>query len=146
MNRWQRRLVNTGKRLRGAGYGCMNFDGHVPYPVCKAWARDTLRFDFATRPGMCLFSTILNCSKQRGVPLNSQRVRGWLGSTDMPARVVDAKLARNRFACLNADSLDNGYVVSRLEQLFSEPAPWELDAATWPRRSRAVRRLVAVAG
>ena len=136
LNRWERRLVNTGRRLRSAGYRALNFDGHVPYPLRKDWVKDALRFDFATRPGMCVFSTILNCSKERGAPLDSQHVRGWLGKPDLGERAIDKKLARNQFACLNANSLHNPYIVSRLEQHFPKPAPWELDAAHWPRPSR----------
>ena len=136
--KWQRRLVKTGRRLRSLGYPAKNFDGHVPYPLRKEWVREALRFDFAAKPGMCVFSTILNCSHEAGARLDSQPVRGWLGSLDMTAREVEAKLAKNQFACLNANSLDNPYIVSRLEQLFPEPAPWELDAATWLRRSRKV--------
>jgi hypothetical protein len=136
LSRWQRRLTNTGRKLRTAGYRAMDFDGHVPYPLRKDWIKDALRFNFASKPGMCVFSTIINCGKQRGARLDSQPVRGWLGSADMSARLVDAKLAKNQFACLNAHSMDNSYVVSRLEQLFPEAAPWELDAAKWPRRSR----------
>jgi len=133
---WQRRLLNTGKRLRRFGFPAMNFDGHVPYPLRKAWVKEVLRFDFAAKPGMCLFSTIINCGHEPGLPLNSQRIRGWLGRENMPARIVDAKLAKNQFACLNANSLRNPYIVSKLERLFPEPAPWELDGAAWPRRSR----------
>jgi hypothetical protein len=136
MNRWERRLVNTGQRLRRAGYRAMNFDGHVPYPLRKEWVREALRFDFASGPGMCVFSTILNCSKERGAPLAHQRVRGWLGKPDMEKRTIDKKLARNQFACLNAGSINNSYIVARLEELFSRPAPWELDAANWPRLGR----------
>jgi hypothetical protein len=138
LSRWRRRLANTGRRLRSAGYQAMNFDGHIPYPLRKKWVSEALRFDFARKPGMCVFSTILNCSNEPGAPLDSQPVRGWLGQADMAKRVVDAKLAKNRFACLNAKSLQNAYVVSRLEQLFPDPAPWELDGAKWPRRSRKV--------
>jgi hypothetical protein len=108
----------------------MNFDVHIPYPLRKEWMKEALRFDFATEPGMCLFSTILNCSNELGAPLNSQPVRGWLGRAYMAARVVDAKLAKNQFASLNSRSLHNPYIVSRLEQLFPDRAPWELDA--WP--------------
>jgi len=133
MNRWQRRLVNTGQHLRNLGYSAMNFDGHVPYPVRKAWVKEILRFDFAAKPGMCLFSTILNCSNEPGAPLDSRPVRGWLGSADLDRRVIDRKLAQNQFACLNAQSVENAYLVSKLEHLFPDPAPWELDAATWPR-------------
>jgi len=133
---WERRLVNTGRVLRNHGYPAKNFDGHIPYPVKKDWIRQVLRFDFGEQPGMCLFSTILNCSGQSALPLSSDRVRGWLGSNDMAADVVDAKLAKNQFACLNEDSMDNRYVVSRLEQLFPEPAPWEIDAIRWARRRR----------
>jgi len=134
--RWQHRLVNTGRRLRRQGYGAKDFDAHVPYPLRKEWIKEALRFDFATDPGMCVFSTILNCSKEEGVPLGSEPVRGWLGRANMGVKTVKAKLAKNRFACLNASSLDNSYIVSRLEQLFPEPAPWELDGTNWPRRGR----------
>ena len=136
MNRWEHRLVNTGKRLRAAGYRARNFDGHVPYPLRKDWVKEALRFDFAARPGMCVFSTILNCSRERGTPLDSQPVRGWLGKPDLKERKVDKKLAKNQFACLNAASPNNIHVVSRLERLFPDPGPWELDAAKWPRRTR----------
>jgi hypothetical protein len=135
LNRWERRLVNTGQQLRNLGYRAMNFDGHIPYPVRKDWIKEALRFDFAKKPGMCIFSTILNCSKERGAPLDSQHVRAWLGGADMSRRLIDAKLANNQFACLNAQSLENAYLVSRLEELFPEPAPWELDAARWRRRN-----------
>jgi len=134
--RWQLRLVNTGQKLRRAGYRAMNFDGHIPYPLRKQWIKEVLRFDFASNPGMCVFSTIINCSKEHGVPLDSQRVRGWLGKSGLTARQIDAKLAKNQFVCLNARSLDNVYIVSRLEQIFPDPAPWELDAASWSRQTR----------
>jgi hypothetical protein len=134
--RWERRLVNTGVRLRSLGYPARNFDGHVPYPLRKDWVKEALRFDFAAKPGMCVFSTILNCSRERGPRLDSQPVRGWLGGADMAQSAVDAKLGKNRFACLNPNSLDNAYLVAKLEQMFPEPAPWELDAANWPRRSK----------
>ncbi len=136
MNRWQLRLVNTGRRLRKAGFRANNFDGHVPYPLRKDWIREVLRFDFAEQPGMCLFSTILNCSGERGARLDSREIRGWLGKRDMEASEVDKKLRMNQFACLNDASVENPYIVSRLEQLFPKPAPWELDAPTWPRRSK----------
>jgi hypothetical protein len=133
---WDRRLVNTGRILRNQGYSAKNFDGHVPYPLRKEWIREVLRFDFGAKPGMCVFSTILNCSHGPAFPLSSERIRGWLGRDDMAADVVDAKLAKNQFACLNESSMDNGHIVSRLEQLFPEPAPWEIDAARWVRRNR----------
>lgn len=135
-NRWEQRLVNTGHKLRNLGYPAKDFDAHVPYPIRKRWVKQALQFDFATPPGMCVFSTILNCSKQPGIPLRSQRVRGWLGSPEMAPSAIDAKLARNQFACLNPDSLANSHIVSRLEQLFPEPAAWELDAERWRRRRR----------
>ena len=60
-------------------------------------------------------------------------VRAWLGKTKLAPRVVDSRLAKNKFACLNGDSLDDPHIVSRIEQLFPEHAPWELDAATSQR-------------
>ena len=137
-NRWEQRLVNTGQKLRNSGYPAKDFDAHVPYPIRKTWVKDALQFDFATAPGMCVFSTILNCSRQRGLPLESQRVRAWLGGAEMKPSAIDAKLAKNQFACLNPDSLDNSHIVLRMEQLFPEPAPWELDAAQWRRRHGAM--------
>jgi hypothetical protein len=136
---WQRRLFHTGQRLRAAGYRALNFDGHVPYPLRKAWIKEALRFDFAARPGMCIFSTILNCSRRSGVPLDSQCVRGWLGQKNMDPRLVDEKIAANQFVCLNAHSLRNPHTVARLERLFFEPAPWEADGAAWPARTPALR-------
>jgi hypothetical protein len=136
--KWQRRLVNTGDKLRRLGFSTLNFDGHIPYPLKKEWVKEALRFDFAAKPGMCVFSTILNCCNEPRRRLDSQRVRGWLGGVNLTERQVDSKLARNRFACLNANTLNNKYIVSRLEQLFPEPAPWELDGMKWPRRSRKV--------
>src|SRR5271163_1829992 len=56
--KWQRRLVNTGRQLRELGYPALNFDGHVPYPLRKEWVGEALRFAFAAKPGMCVFSTI----------------------------------------------------------------------------------------
>jgi len=127
--RWQLRLVNTGQRLRDAGYPAKNFDTHIPYPLSKEWVKEALRFDFAARPGMCLFSTILNCSMELGEPLKSRHIRGWLTQADLAERVVDARLARCQFACLTDKSVENSHIVSRVEQLFPEPAPWEMDAA-----------------
>jgi hypothetical protein len=34
--------------------------------------------------------------------------------------------------------MENSHIISRVEQLFPEPAPWELDAASWPRRNQAM--------
>jgi hypothetical protein len=116
----------------------MNFDGHVPYPLHKDWVKESLRFDFAAKPGMCIFSTILNCSREPGTLLGSQHVRAWLGPADLADRVVDARLARCQFACLTDKSLDNKYIVSRIEQLFPDPAPWELDATVWPRLNQTI--------
>lgn len=132
---WQRRLVSTGKRLREAGYPALNFDGHIPYPLRKEWIRDALRFDFPTRPGMCVFSTIINCGREPGEPIDAGRVRAWLGGTEITDRAVDSKLAKNKFACLNNGSLSNPYVVAKMEEMFPHPAPWELDGL---ERSRAV--------
>jgi hypothetical protein len=136
--KWQLRLVNTGQRLRSAGYPAMDFDAHIPYPLRKEWVKDALRFDFAARPGMCVFSTILNCSKELGEPLRNQHIRGWLAKADMAEEVVDTRLARCQFACLTDRSMENSHIISRVEQLFPEPAPWELDAASWPRRNQAM--------
>jgi hypothetical protein len=135
MNKWQLRLVNTGTRLRSAGYPAMNFEGHVPYRLQKEWIREALRFDFAVKPGMCVHSTIINCSGERGEPLDSYPVRAWLGMPHISADVVSKKLSRCRFASLNGDSLKNSHIVSTVEQLFPDPAPWELDGASWPRQS-----------
>ena len=137
MNKWQLRLVNTGVRLRSAGYPAMNFEGHVPYPLRKDWIREALRFDFAAKPGMCVHSTIINCSREEGEPLESGPVRGWMGDEDMEAHEVDIKFARNRFASLNNKSTRNASIMSKVELLFPDPAPWELDAASWPRYSLA---------
>lgn len=134
LTKWQLRLLNTGLRLRTAGYPAMNFDCHVPYPLRKDWVREALRFDFAAKPGMCVFSTIINCGKEPGVPLRSKPVRAWLGKADMAEHVIEARLANRQFACLTDKSLENSYLVSRVEQLFPKPTPWELDAAKWPRR------------
>jgi hypothetical protein len=138
LTKWQLRLVHTGLRLRNAGYPAMNFDAHVPYPLHKEWVKEALRFDFAAKPGMCVFSTILNCGKEPGASLDKQHVRAWLGKPDLAEHTVDARLARCQFACLTDKSMENNYIVSTVEQLFPEPAPWELDAATWPRRSQAI--------
>jgi hypothetical protein len=133
---WQQRLVNTGQRLRSAGYPAMNYDSHIPFPLRKEWVKEVLRFDFSVKPGMCIFSTILNCSKELGEPLNSQSVRGWLGKQNITESAVDIKLAKNQFASLNNESVNNSYIISRVEHLFCEPAPWELDAATWPQLNK----------
>jgi hypothetical protein len=130
MTRWQLRMVNTGQQLRNAGYPALFFDAHVPYPLRKVWVKEVLRFDFAKKPGMCVFSTILNCCQEPGTPMKGQNVRAWLGKMELAPRVIDRRLARNKFACLNGDSLNDPYIVSRVEQLFPESAPWELDAAT----------------
>ena len=131
MNKWQLRLVNTGSRLRNAGYPAMNFEGHVPYYLRKEWIREALRFDFAVKPGMCVHSTILNCSGECGEPMDSSPVRAWLGAAHLSVDAIDRKLAKSRFASLNNESLRNPYIVSRVEQLFPKPAPWELDSASW---------------
>jgi hypothetical protein len=135
LNRWQVRLVNTGRQLRRLGFSSLNFDCHIPYPLRKKWLKNVLRFNFAASPGMCLFSTILNCSKVRASRLDREPIRAWLGSRDMSAGIIDAKLSRNQFACLNELSLQNPRIVSRLEQRFPYAAPWERDAAHSPRRS-----------
>jgi hypothetical protein len=136
--KWHLRLINTGQRLRDAGYPAMNFDAHLPYPLRKAWVREALRFDFTVKPGMCVFSTILNCSKQPGKAIENRHIRGWLPNAETTDEVVDARLGRCQFACLADDSLKNNYIVRRMEQLFPEPAPWELDAATWPQVSKTI--------
>jgi hypothetical protein len=138
MSPWQLRMVNTGVKLRNAGYPAFFFDGHVPYPLRKAWVKEVLRFDFAKKPGMCLFSTILNCCREPGMPMKGHRVRAWLGGIGLEPGVVDARLVKNRFACLTGDSLKNTHIVSRVEQLFSESAPWELDGATQTHGCRAL--------
>jgi len=137
INSWQRRLINTGLKLRNAGYPAMNFEGHIPYPLRKDWIKEALRFDFAAKPGMCVHSTIINCSGEIGIPLNSGFVRGWLGKAEMTEREIDKGLAENQFASINGDSIKNSYLISRVEQLFPEPAPWELDAKIWPQLGQA---------
>jgi hypothetical protein len=141
MTSWQLRMVNTGVQLRNAGFSSFFYDAHVPYPLRKLWVREVLRFNFAKKPGMSLFSTILNCCQEPGMAMKGQHVRAWLGAKGLEPRVVDSRLAKNRFACLTGDSMDNAHIVSRLEQLFPDPAPWELDAATWPRLSRTKEHL-----
>jgi hypothetical protein len=143
MTPWQLRMIHTGNKLRDAGYSSRFFDAHVPYPLHKAWVKEALRFDFARKPGMCVFSTILNCCGEPGMPMQGQRVRAWLGEAALPPEVVDSRLARNRFACLTGDSLNNAHLVSRIEQLFPHPAPWELDRVTSaPRTLPHTRELV----
>jgi hypothetical protein len=127
LTKWQLRMINTGNRLRSAGYPAMNFDSHVPHPLRKDWVKDALRFDFAVKPGMCTSSTIVNCGREQGLPLDSEPIRAWLGGADIPKREVDAMLAKCQFASLAEKSLDNGYIVLRMKQLFPDPAPWELD-------------------
>lgn len=129
--KWLRRLHETGSRLRAAGYPALNFDVHVPLPMRKAWIRETLRFDFGARPGMCVYSTIINCSRDPGTLIERNRVRGWLCEADIPDGVVDRRLTKSQFACLTDRSLGHKYLVSKIEELFPDPAPWELDAATW---------------
>jgi hypothetical protein len=131
MTRWQLRMINTGMQLRKAGYPAFFFDAHIPYPLRKAWVKEVLRFDFAKKTGMCLFSTILNCCPEVGMPMKGHHVRAWLGTKGLAPRVVDSRLSKNRFACLTGESMNNDYLISRLEQLFPEPAPWELDAPAW---------------
>lgn len=135
--KWLRRLHETGSRLRAAGYPALNFDVHVPLPMRKAWIRETLRFDFGARPGMCVYSTIVNCSRDPGSFIKSNRIRAWLCEADIPDRVVDRRLAKGQFACLTDRSLDHKYLVSRIEELFPDPAPWELDGETWKPLSRS---------
>jgi len=135
LNRWQVRLVNTGRQLRRLGFTSLNFDCHIPYALRKKWLKNVLRFNFAESPGMCLFSTILNSSRVQAGRLDKEPIRAWLGSKDMSGRVIDGKLSRNQFACLNELSLQNRRIVSRVEQLFPYAAPWELDALHSPRPS-----------
>jgi hypothetical protein len=129
LNKWQLRMINTGVRLRRAGYPALNFDSHVPHPMHKDWVKEALRFDFSVKPGMCVSSTIVNCSREPGLPLDSEPVRAWLGNVDFPKREVDALLSKCQFASLAEKSLDNHYFVSKLKKLFPDAAPWELDAA-----------------
>ena len=127
MTSWQLRMVNTGRKLRSAGFPALLFDAHIPYPIRKCWVKEALRFDFASKPGMCIFSTILNACCEAGVSMEGQRVRAWLGGVGLARNVIDARLSKNMFACLTGESLSNPYLISRIEQLFPEPGPWELD-------------------
>ena len=130
MTRWQLRLVNTGVQLRLAGFPAFFFDTHVPYPLHKAWIRETLRFDFSKKPGMSLFSTILNCSREQALPMKGNQVRGWLGQADYTPEVISRRLTTRRFACFTDHSLEDTYLTSQVEHLFAAPAPWELDRET----------------
>jgi hypothetical protein len=138
LTKWQLRLVNTGQRLRSAGFPALNFDAHVPYPLRKEWVKEALRFDFAVRPGMCVYSTIINCSGEPGDLIEGKHIRAWLPDANMSKGKIDTRLAKCRFACLTDKSMENNYIVSCIEQLFPDPAPWELDGATWPRRSQEI--------
>jgi hypothetical protein len=129
MTSWDKRLVNTGVQLREAGLPSLNFEGHIPYPLRKEWIANALRFNFAVPPGMCVFSTILNGAQQPADHLEEAETRAWLGDPKLEPAEIDRKLAYNHFACLSDGSLANDYLVSRIEALFPEPAPWELDAA-----------------
>ena len=140
MSPWELRMVHTGVKLREAGYPAYFFDAHVPYPLRKVWVKEALRFDFAKKPGMYVFSTILNCCADSGLPMKGQRVRAWLGEADLAPHVVDSRLAKNRFACLTADSLNNAHIVSQIEHLFTDPAPWEMDTPAYFDGMRAKAR------
>ena len=131
MTRWQLRLVHTGEQLRNAGFPTFFFDTHVPYPLRKAWIREALRFPFSKKPGMCLFSTILNCSGEPPVVMKGQRVRAWLGRAGYTPEVIGRRLGTNRFACFTNRSMEDSYLTSQVENLFAEPASWELDGDTW---------------
>jgi hypothetical protein len=67
--------------------------------------------------------------------MRGQHVRAWLGEIGLEPRVLDARLMRNRFACLTGDSLKDATITYHVERLFGIPAPWELDMATWPNQS-----------
>ena len=124
-NSWHQRLVTTGRKLRQAGYSALNFEGHVPYPVEKAWLAGALRFDYGAGAGMTLFSTILNCAQVEAAHINSQRIRGWLGGP-LTSEQIASKLATNQFACSTNDLTLPG-LMPQIEALFPEPCPWEID-------------------
>jgi hypothetical protein len=128
MTSWQKRLVNTGTRLRAAGYSAYNFDTHVPQLLKKAWIYEVLRFDFAAKPGMCLFSAVMNSNGIVGELLSGAPVRGWLGGADVTPRTVKKRTRHNRFTCLTNASVSNLFLKQYIEALFPNPAPWELSA------------------
>lgn len=123
---WNQRLVNTGKQLRAAGLPAFNFEGHVPYPLRKEWCFNALRFSYGNKPGMTVFSTILNANRVTGDHLKSDTVRGWLGGNPS-FRTIDHKSQINRFVCLNGDSVKNQECTRYFDEIFRDPAPWELD-------------------
>jgi len=129
MNKWEKRVVNTGQRLREAGFSAFHFEGHIPYKLYKGWIREALRFDFVTSPGMCVHTTILNCSPEIGERADSRSLRAWLGKKDISEREIENSLTKCHFIGINNEALRNGHVVRRLQELFPEPAPWELLAA-----------------
>lgn len=121
---WQSRLMETRQRLKAQGFSTWNFEGHIPYYLDKSWVFNALRFDYGVAPGMTVFSTILNCAGVEARDIGSERVRGWLGaglSTEQKAW----KLANNQFGCLNNESMQDVELISMIEELFPQPAPWE---------------------
>ena len=128
-NKWMQRLWHTGNILRKAGLNTNRFDCHLPYPMRKVWIREALRFDYCKKPGMCVFSTILNASGASPELIGRKAVRGWMGNEKTAAATVDQVLKEFRFGCMSASSIQNPYTVSRLSALFADPAPWEQDRA-----------------
>ena len=83
------------------------------------WMREALRFDFATKPGMCAYSTIVNSRKKPGAPVKGQHVRARLDKPDMAEHVADARLSRCQIACFTDKSMENSYIVSRIGCRYS---------------------------
>jgi hypothetical protein len=147
---WAARLTNTGRVLRAAGLPARAFEGHIPYPLRKEWCQAALRFAFGEGPGMTIFSTLLNAARVESEPLDSARIRGWLGGHPS-AEVVREKSEGNQFVCLDGKSLGSAAVVEYFERRFVAAGPWELRphrgpmpaAVTPPEVAAVLARLAA---
>lgn len=128
---WWKRLGHTVKALDRRKKGTLHFDTHIPIALTKAQALGALQWDYGAEPGMCIFTLMLNAAGVRGRAIDSERIRGFLGK-DTSAETVAAKLAANRFANIDSDSLRNPAVVRALEAAFPEPGPWERMPARSP--------------
>ena len=146
---WQERLIATGEFLKGRGVPCpLYYDGHIPYLLTRDQVQAAISCDFGASPGYTVMSLLYGLTPPAGVAraIHSQRIRAGLYSDDERPALIDDKLGKNRFYSIGNGSPDCWYLVASIEELFAEPAEWELDGADWvPRREAILNQAVAAA-